>query len=230
MKLARLASLLGAIALVAPVSAAALPRAPFTRMFVPSWTVPIAPGSNETVVVNGTVQQVDAYMQKHYPAWAQKSALAAAASPDEESGSGSGSLAAGTLERRIYIPPPNYMRFQNIMCNLPLPRHAVNEAMGGVQYLYKVRKDRHPMAEAGPRACSKVSCSFDASIIWCNDSDKPKVLASFAEIGMAANGLINSCPPVNQRMSGEAFMFGDWSVIIGFWGCKKDFFNKDAWT
>ncbi|KAG5975219.1 hypothetical protein E4U58_001623 [Claviceps cyperi] len=44
---------------IASVSAVAIPE-PITGLFVPSWNVAIEPGQEDKIVVNGTVQQVDA--------------------------------------------------------------------------------------------------------------------------------------------------------------------------
>ncbi|KAG6236865.1 hypothetical protein E4U25_003266 [Claviceps purpurea] len=40
---------------------------PTTGVFVPSWDVAIEPGQDNKIVVNGTIQQVDSYMEAHYP-------------------------------------------------------------------------------------------------------------------------------------------------------------------
>ncbi|KAG6289719.1 hypothetical protein E4U09_004798 [Claviceps aff. purpurea] len=41
-------------------------------LFVPSWDVAVDPGQEDKIVVNGTIQQVDAYMEAHYPSWSAK--------------------------------------------------------------------------------------------------------------------------------------------------------------
>ncbi|KAG5943576.1 hypothetical protein E4U60_006593 [Claviceps pazoutovae] len=46
------------------VSVLAIPETT-TGPFVPSWNVAIEPGQEDKIVVNGTIQQVDAYMEAH---------------------------------------------------------------------------------------------------------------------------------------------------------------------
>ncbi|KAG6117287.1 hypothetical protein E4U13_001212 [Claviceps humidiphila] len=41
--------------------------APVSTLFVPSWHLAIDPDQEDKIVVNGTIQQIDAYMEAHYP-------------------------------------------------------------------------------------------------------------------------------------------------------------------
>ncbi|KAG5937980.1 hypothetical protein E4U60_001584 [Claviceps pazoutovae] len=63
------------LALGASVSALVVLE-PTTGLFVPSWDVAIEPGQDDSdkIVVNGTIQQVDAYMEARYPGWSAKMA------------------------------------------------------------------------------------------------------------------------------------------------------------
>ncbi|KAG5915869.1 hypothetical protein E4U61_004175 [Claviceps capensis] len=59
---------LALLALGASVSPRAISE-PITHRFVPVWGVAIEPGQDlwkDTILVNGTIQQVDIYMEAHY--------------------------------------------------------------------------------------------------------------------------------------------------------------------
>ncbi|KAG6053608.1 hypothetical protein E4U33_000172 [Claviceps sp. LM78 group G4] len=124
------------------LSAVTIPD-PITDLFVPSWNVAIEPGQEEMIVVNGTVQQVDAYMEANYPGWSAK--------------------------------------WANFTSN----------------------------------------CSDDSAIFWCNDTDQPKILDSFSDIALGAEIVAYQCGMngYDLTVSGQAFLFGDYSVIVGQSNC-----------
>ncbi|KAG5915873.1 hypothetical protein E4U61_004179 [Claviceps capensis] len=62
---------LGASVSARYISESAIPESaipePTIDLSIPSWDVAIEPGQKDTIVVNGTIQQVDSYMEAHYP-------------------------------------------------------------------------------------------------------------------------------------------------------------------
>ncbi|KAG5967047.1 hypothetical protein E4U57_001376 [Claviceps arundinis] len=198
------------LSLVASVSAVAIPEL-IPGLFVPSWNVVIEPGQEDKIVVNGTVQQVDAYMEDNYPGWSARWA-------NFTSKSAPSKRATAAHPPR---PDSNMMKVKSVMCNHPLPGCLTGAISGGIDYLRKIRKGRHPRNGPGPRNCGKVSCSDDAAIFWCNDTDQPKILDSFSDIALGAEVVVYLCGTdgYDVMVSGQAFLFGDYSVIVGRENC-----------
>ncbi|KAG6108416.1 hypothetical protein E4U14_003663 [Claviceps sp. LM454 group G7] len=200
------------LSLVASVSAVAIPES-ITGLFVPSWNVAIEPGQEVEIVVNGTVQQVDAYMEANYPGWSAKWANFTSNSKSAP--------AKRTPGTRPVSPRPELMKVKSIMCEAPLPACLTGAIRGGIDYLRKIRKGRHPRNGPGPRNCGKVSCSDDSAIFWCNDTDQPKILDSFSDIALGAEIVTYWCgmDGYDTTVAGQAFLFGDYSVIVGQSNC-----------
>ncbi|KAG5933115.1 hypothetical protein E4U59_007059, partial [Claviceps monticola] len=156
-------------------------REPTTGLFVPSWDVAIEPGQEDKIVVNGTVQQVDAYMESNYPGWSAKWANFTSKSAPAKR------VTAARPTR------PDMMNVKSIMCDHPLPGCFTRAIFGGINYLRKIKK----------------------TIIWCNDTDQPKVLDSFSDIALGAEVVVYTCSAdgYDIEVSGQAFLFGDYSVI-----------------
>ncbi|KAG6110995.1 hypothetical protein E4U13_005118 [Claviceps humidiphila] len=198
------------LSLLASVSAVAIPES-ITDLFVPSWNVAIEPGQEVEIVVNGTVQQVDAYMEANYPGWSAKWA-------NFTSKSAPAKRAPST---RPVSSRPELMKVKSIMCEAPLPACLTGAILGGIDYLRKIRKGRHPRNGPGPRNCGKVSCSDNSAIFWCNDTDQPKILDSFSDIALGAEIVAYQCGMngYDTTVSGQVFLFGDYSVIVGQSNC-----------
>ncbi|KAK4167484.1 hypothetical protein QBC43DRAFT_204051, partial [Cladorrhinum sp. PSN259] len=62
---------------------------------------------------------------------------------------------------------------------------------GGIDYLRGV--PGKPYLANGPGICSRVSCSWDTGIYWCNHHDGPFWLDSFNDIADAANDILFYC-------------------------------------
>ncbi|KAG6021795.1 hypothetical protein E4U19_005460 [Claviceps sp. Clav32 group G5] len=205
-----------------PESESAIPE-PTTDLFVPSWDVAIEPGQDETIVVNGTIQQVDSYMEAHYPGWSAKLANLTA------SHSAPAKQAPGTR-----LPGP--FNISSVICNQPLQRASTRAFLGAIDHLRTISKDRRPRNGPGPRLCGKVSCSDDGAIVvcndvrcfdeheddaWCNYSDKFTTLERFSDLAFGAETVVNQCAQGGNRpmVSGKTYFSGDYSVIVGRWSC-----------
>ncbi|KAG6263723.1 hypothetical protein E4U48_006551 [Claviceps purpurea] len=190
--------------LVASVSAVAISE-PIPGLFVPSWNVAIEPGQEDIIVVNGTVQQVDAYMEANYPGWSAKWANFTSKS------------APAKRATAAHPTRPDMIKVKSVMCDRPLQGCVTGAILGGIDDLRKIKKSRHPRSGPGPRNCAKVSCSSNAAIFWCNDTDQPKILDSFSDIALGAEVVVYSCGTdgYDLEVAGQAFMFGDYSVIVG---------------
>ncbi|KAG5915773.1 hypothetical protein E4U61_004279 [Claviceps capensis] len=161
------------------------------------------------IVVNGTVQQVDAYMEAGYPGWSAKWANFTSKSAPAKR------VTAARPTR------PDMMNVKSVMCAHPLPGCFTGAIFGAINYLRKMKKSRHPRSGPGPRNCAKASCSRSSTILWCNDTDQPKILDSFSDIALGAEIVVYSCATggIDFEVSGQAFFFGDDSVIVGRADC-----------
>ncbi|KAG6048627.1 hypothetical protein E4U17_007076 [Claviceps sp. LM77 group G4] len=87
----------------------------------------------------------------------------------------------------------------------------------GLDYL--MQHSGKPKLGPGPNKCERVSCSYSASIWWCNKKSEPLELPSFKEIVRIARTILDDCvkyddiDTVMDTVGGQAFMT-DWSVII----------------
>ncbi|KAG6153525.1 hypothetical protein E4U24_006616 [Claviceps purpurea] len=179
---------------------------PTTGVFVPSWDVAIEPGQDNKIVVNGTIQQVDSYMEAHYPGWSAKMANF----PSSHS----------APAKRA----PDWRKLKDFNCNRLLHRGSTRAIVDGINYLRSISKDRHPRNGPGPRSCGRVSCSWDAVIVWCNDGDEPKTLDSFSDIAAGAQLIVKICALNGDvpLVSGQMWFVGNWSVIAGKWSCDDE--------
>ncbi|KAG5926057.1 hypothetical protein E4U42_003691 [Claviceps africana] len=197
--------LLSFVALGASASAIVLPG-PDGDFWIPSWAMPLHPGtgSNETVAVNGTIQEAVAYMEEHYPGWQANY-----------------TRYRETKLAKRYDGVPNFTKIKSVMCNYPLRRSTTGSIREGIDYLNDIPLSHHPKNDAG-RACGRVSCGTSGAIFWCNDSGKEKELSSFHDIADAAWAIVWVCAYGYQSasVSGQTQMYNDWSVIAGMWNCR----------
>lgn len=196
----------------------ATPRSLLGREFVPSWEVEVRPG--ETVILNGTVQQVHAQLTALNPNWEAERANATASQSH--------------LERRNVFPehPQIFCGIMPMSWNFgPLTRSAID-------YLSKVPGS--PRNDAGPGNCGRISCEWNTGVWWCNDASalatkslrravpagrtltlapqehEPKTLGSFNDI---ADGLRRIDQNYACALEGSAQVFhpDNWNVMIGGW-------------
>ncbi|KAG6269327.1 hypothetical protein E4U48_004313 [Claviceps purpurea] len=109
---------------------------------VPTWRVNINPDGPDlwegTILVNGTIQQVDAYMDAHYPGWSAKM----------ENFPSSHSAPA---ERA-----PDWRKLKDFNRNRLLNRGSTRAIVDEIKYLRSISKDRHPRNGPGPRSADPV--------------------------------------------------------------------------
>ncbi|KAG6005732.1 hypothetical protein E4U21_007748 [Claviceps maximensis] len=203
--------LLGLFAFGAMVSALAVSE-PTTKIWIPSWDMPVHPESDETIVVNGTIEEVHSFMEKRYPGYAERWANVSS------HGDNHGKLSKRKLEAVI-------MNIRSWMCTGPFGQSKAAEIQKGIDMLNKIPIVRTPRNGPGPRSCGRVSCAYDASIVWCNDTEEEMVLKSFHEIGAAAQLLLNRCTHNNfyRWLAGQMFFIGDWAIIAGQWACYIEY-------
>ncbi|POS77745.1 hypothetical protein DHEL01_v203863 [Diaporthe helianthi] len=58
-----------------------------------------------------------------------------------------------------------------------------------------------------PNTCSRVSCSWNSAILWCNFSDHPLTLDGFGRIADGAKDLMNSCAFIPDDSNTNDFFF-----------------------
>ncbi|KAG5960952.1 hypothetical protein E4U58_004478 [Claviceps cyperi] len=84
---------------------------------------------------------------------------------------------------------------------------------------YLMKHSGQPKLGPGPEKCERVSCSYHASIWWCNKNSEPLELPSFKEIVRIARTILDDCVKYDSdsaeldMVGGQAFMT-NWSVII----------------
>ncbi|EXU94659.1 hypothetical protein X797_012265 [Metarhizium robertsii] len=66
----------------------------------------------------------------------------------------------------------------------------------------------------GPGNCGRVSCSWGASIWWCNDNATPYQLDGWEDIVEGAKRIFEKCTEASSEVLGQAFAKDGWNVII----------------
>ncbi|KAG6107035.1 hypothetical protein E4U13_007129 [Claviceps humidiphila] len=87
--------------------------------------------------------------------------------------------------------------------------------LDGMKYLDNI--SAKPTIGPGPGNCSRVSCSYGAAIWWCNDNSEKLELNSFKDIADGAIFIMDECVSFGfmmDRAGGQAFMPGNWNVIV----------------
>ena len=118
-------------------------------MVTPSWELEVTPGGDK-VILEGTVQEVHADLLKLNPNW------------DDDFFNKSSS---SHLHKRTYFDASDEHYCGGMF---PVVNYEYNWAIkDGISYLRGL--GGVPTAPTRPGWCSRVSCSYDAAIIWCND-------------------------------------------------------------
>lgn len=125
-------------------------------MTVPEWEVEVTPGGDK-VVLRGTVEEVYAQLLERNPNW-DIDFPPSAEDLSERDLSGEGFT---PIEKRTNFAGSKYF------CNGRWPTTARARIVEGIAYLRRV--GGKPRLRAGPGRCSRVSCSWNAAIYWCND-------------------------------------------------------------
>ncbi|KAG6026955.1 hypothetical protein E4U40_001828 [Claviceps sp. LM458 group G5] len=184
-----------------------LPR-PAGSPYIPSWNVAIEPGQKDMIVVNGTIEHVDAYMEAHYPGWSTR-------------------LANVTRRNPVRLGPaslPELMAVKKIKCNHFHDQCLMPPLLTGLKHLRTISKDRHLRNGPSPRVCGMISCSNDGAFILCNDADKPKTLDHFTDLAFGGQTVVQKCTMGKRhpRVAGKVFFFGGFSIIARQWNCDTE--------
>ncbi|KAK0707652.1 hypothetical protein B0H67DRAFT_494759 [Lasiosphaeris hirsuta] len=121
---------------------------------------------------------------------------------------------ANTTTTQDVNAPPGY---ESHFCFDRWPTAERDSIDQGVSYLRGLGSQPH--LGAGPGTCSRVSCSYNAAIYWCNDHTNEYSLASYSQIADAANFIAYTCeydPNLNGRWytSGQLFFKDHWNMYI----------------
>ncbi|KAG6228407.1 hypothetical protein E4U26_001023 [Claviceps purpurea] len=178
---------------------------PTTGVFVPSWDVAIEPGQDNKIVVNGTIQQVDSYMEAHYPGWSAKMANFP-------------SSYSAPAKRA-----PDWRKLKDFNCNRLLHRGSTRAIVDGINYL------QAPQHQQGPPS-AKWAWSpilwYGQLLVGCGYrlGDEPKTLDSFSDIAAGAQLIVKICALNGDvpSVSGQMWFVGNWSVIAGKWSCDDE--------
>ncbi|XDG05562.1 hypothetical protein ABKA04_005177 [Annulohypoxylon sp. FPYF3050] len=87
----------------------------------------------------------------------------------------------------------------------------------GIQYL----KDRHGTGkctmDAGPRVCTRISCSYKSAIHWCNDNSVP-IEENCMLWNHYAQNILDACRSNDaaNRVRGQKFSAANWNILVGF--------------
>ncbi|XXH02105.1 hypothetical protein Hte_008471 [Hypoxylon texense] len=74
--------------------------------------------------------------------------------------------------------------------------------------------------EAGPKVCSRISCSYHSAIFWCNDNDAPLWIDCNLWSQYTQN-IVDQCSVDNpsQDVKGQQFDSDNWNIIVGYSDC-----------
>ncbi|KAG6040222.1 hypothetical protein E4U39_007276 [Claviceps sp. Clav50 group G5] len=204
--------MMGFLALGASVSARAIPE-PIAHRVVPAWKVAMKPGQDlweDTILVNGTIQQVDTYMEAHYPGWSAKHAKF---------------FSPLVPAKKTPASLTGLMKVKSVVCDYPLHRVSTRAMLGAIDHLRRISMDRSPKWSPRPGTCGQISCSDEGAIFWCNDSDTPrlKTLDGPSDIVVAAEAILSQCAisgdTLMPMVSGKTTLSGDYSFIVGRSSC-----------
>ncbi|KAK1830951.1 hypothetical protein QBC39DRAFT_408947 [Podospora conica] len=88
----------------------------------------------------------------------------------------------------------------------------------GIKYLKGLGGSAH--LGAGPGRCSRVSCSYNAAIWWCNDNTGEKRI-NWSLLATAAERVVSRCETCHTAnnapeclVKGQAFYADNWNVIV----------------
>ncbi|XXH04754.1 hypothetical protein Hte_011176 [Hypoxylon texense] len=106
-----------------------------------------------------------------------------------------------------------------LSCDVPefwyATKYRVDE---GIQYLRGKTGRCH--IDAGPGVCSRISCSYDSAIFFCNDNDAP-LDVDCSEWSEYAQDIVDACTDDDtaRHVRGQQFNKRNWNVIVGYSKC-----------
>ncbi|KAI1759099.1 hypothetical protein GGR53DRAFT_471679 [Hypoxylon sp. FL1150] len=86
----------------------------------------------------------------------------------------------------------------------------------GIEYLKGITGRCHIDA----KVCSRISCSYDSGIFFCNDNDKP-LQVNCGRWPQYAQDIVNKCTTddPSEHVKGQQFSDDNWNVIVGYSKC-----------
>ncbi|KAL2134500.1 hypothetical protein VTI74DRAFT_11683 [Chaetomium olivicolor] len=172
--------------------------------------VEVFPGQHETF--NGTVEQILAQVRKRNANWDEQIGAAVAGNSLDWSEPG---LAGRDVN---YEPQTETDVSQGRYWCGPTHDYCIKYRLySGLEYLGRIaRVPAH--AEPGPKYCTRVSCSWQASIWFCNDSDKDLWIDSFQMIIDGVRWIIYWCEmrvaDSNQWYVAGGLYLGNWHIVV----------------
>lgn len=127
-------------------------------IFTPEWEVEVKPGG-DTVVLNGTIQEVHTQLLELNPNWDTDFKDDGLDKREADFGDWADDTAG--LDKRANFNGASYN------CWGRWGAVSREHIQSGINYLRRVRGK--PRAGAGPSKCGRVSCSYNSAIYWCND-------------------------------------------------------------
>ena len=120
------------------------------------------------------------------------------------------------------FPDSNFISNQDkILCDVGGTGVVVTDPIDeGIKYLHGISGDCK--VDAGPRVCSRVSCSYSAAIWLCNDT-KEDLWIPCSKVGDYAQDIRDKCwfnaspgaPVWLPVVRGQEFDTENWNVILG---------------
>ncbi|KAK2040999.1 hypothetical protein LZ31DRAFT_568316 [Colletotrichum somersetense] len=187
-------SLLTALPAVVAATPAGLPAG--VREFTPTWEFEPFPG--QTVVLNGTIQQVLAELAQINPDYSPFAPALAAHAMTQE----------GREQAKLF-PTDKVLCQKDGWENVDY-----SQADVGIHYLRTVKG--RPRLDPGPANCGRVSCGYEAAIWFCNDNTHEITINSFAQIADMVDVIEWYCTTRwRHQYHGQAFHPTDnWNVYI----------------
>ncbi|KAM7222982.1 hypothetical protein V8F06_001538 [Rhypophila decipiens] len=176
------------------------------------WEVEVTPGG-EMVKANGTVEQVVAHLKTLNPNFDDDYAVQEGRNLTDLEFTAP-TAPTGNVSKRYEI--------ESYFCHGRWAWCESTYVRDGVYYLNSVRGS--PVNGPGPGNCGRVSCSWRASIWWCNDNKQSKTLGDFRDIADGASHIERHCSEVAYRpggipvivTSGQVFYKDHWNVIVRY--------------
>ncbi|KAI2631565.1 hypothetical protein GGS26DRAFT_598636 [Hypomontagnella submonticulosa] len=104
-----------------------------------------------------------------------------------------------------------------ITCDPNNVRHAKSYRIReGIDYLRGKSGQCH--MQAGPGVCSRISCSYDSGIFWCNDN-KHDVTTDCSDWANYAQDILDKCETNDGQIRGQEFSSENWNILIGRGNC-----------
>ncbi|KAL4924954.1 uncharacterized protein BDV17DRAFT_294903 [Aspergillus undulatus] len=181
-----------------------IPKSTVTEM---TWDVQAFP-NGPTLTLTGTVEQVHAQLVGLNPNYDNEDFGTEFESADADplNPVANTALSADANDRRREW---HFCMPQGSMRNMAwVPR--IKE---GISYLRKVKGK--PKLRAG--ACSRVSCSWESAIWWCNDNSEEKTLPSYNNIAQGATDILNKCADLEhpaKPFGGSLDHPDQWRVVV----------------